>query len=145
MRYTVATIEVIFDELRVFGGYVSGFFAVEHYSESGLSFVFAAFKRDFGGVLVEGFVLPIQAAQDCLTAFPPVFECNARDLRSYEFIRAIVGGCWRGSGGRFFRLFVLPISEKGKHGGDRNAANKFADPVRQECKRTRKEQRGGDP
>ena len=38
MCYAVATIEVIFDELRVFGGYVSGFFAVEHYSESGLSF-----------------------------------------------------------------------------------------------------------
>jgi hypothetical protein len=144
MRYTVATIEVIFDELRVFGGYVSAFSPLSITAKAGFP-SYSPRSSVTSAAFLSKVRPPIQAAQDCLTAFPPVFECNARDLRSYEFIRAIVGGCWRGSGGRFFRLFVLPISEEGKHGGDRNAANKFADPVRQECKRTRKEQRGGDP
>ena len=59
MRYTVATIEVIFKELRVFGGDVSGYFAIQKNGKSGLPFVFAAIKDDFGFLLVKGRVLPV--------------------------------------------------------------------------------------
>lgn len=144
MRYTVATIEVIFDELRVFGWDISDFFAVEHYSESGLPFIFSTLQRDFGGVLVEGFVLPVKAAQNRLTAFESVLKGNARDLRSYEFVFIFegIGRSWSGRA-RFLRLLGLPVSDEGKHGGNRNTASKFADPVRKERERADKEQTSG--
>ena len=65
MRYTVATIVIIDNERDFFGGNVSGFFTVQQNSKSGLPFVFFTFKDNFGVFLVEGFVFPVQAAQDC--------------------------------------------------------------------------------
>ena len=88
VRHAVATIEVIFEKLRVFGGDISGFFVIQQDGESGLPFVFAAIKGNFGGVLVERFVLPVQAAQYRLAAFTTVLKGNASNLRCYKFVWA---------------------------------------------------------
>ena len=80
-RYAVAAFVIIRNVLYVFGGDVSGFFAVEHNGKSGLPFKFFADKDYFRFFVIEGRVLPIQAAKNRLSAFPPVLKRNASNVR----------------------------------------------------------------
>lgn len=164
MRYTVAAFVIVRNELRMFGGDVSGFFAVEHNGKSGLPFPFFANKGYFRFVVIEGRVLPVQAAQDCLSAFPPVLKCNARNVHFEEFKRKFRFDCWRTlyrsaangggfnvlfrrSGGRAaLRLLVFDETEGGKSGSDHNTGHTRADvPFGKHRESRNKEQRRDAP
>lgn len=164
VRQFASVFDAIFEKLRVFGGDISGFFVIQQDGESGLPFVFAAIKGNFGGVLVERFVLPVQAAQYRLAAFTTVLKGNASNLRCYKFVWAFrrrgililcAGGGFglnHGSGrrnGHFFffcggGLLLLTITEESKRGGDNNAGNEFGDFIGKERKGAYKEKRGGN-
>ena len=163
-RYAVAAFVIIRNVLYVFGGDVSGFFAVEHNGKSGLPFKFFADKDYFRFFVIEGRVLPIQAAKNRLSAFPPVLKRNASNVRFEKFKRKFRFGCWRtlyrraarggsfnalfrrSSGRAVLRLLAFDETESRENGGDRNSGYARADvPFGKHRESRNKEQRRDDP